>query len=276
LLDSGNTCPITGRDPKARTNIIFKAMETMGYAAMNAGLNEVCCPQSIVNRELPAFPVISSNLIRKDTGEPAAAPFVIKSVESLRVGILGILPPEILSGRPDSAYIDQYDIISPELAINQYLPGLKQKTDLIVLLSQCSQKITRHLVHNTDGIDVAIVSGRGNASARQAGDCKKDPSGTRIIRDEPAILYSGRNGTSVGYLKINFSESNDIVSYQNDTIQLDESFQETPAIKAMIDSFLHDPIRKKKRKTLQNADRREEIEALQQLSPEEYIKTLQK
>ncbi len=251
-------------------------METMGYAAVNAGLNEICCPQSILNRQLPVFPVITSNLIRKSTKGPVAEPFVIKSVGSIRVGILGILPANALSDWPDSSYIDQYDIISPELAINQYLPELKQKTDLVILLSLCSPKATRLFVQNTKGIDVAIVSGKEDTSAQTADDCKKNSTGDRIIKKEPVILDSGSNGTTIGYLEINFSEDNDIIDFKNSTNHLDSSVPEDLEIKTMIDSYLHDPIRLKRLRILQNPKHKNEIEAVQQLSPEEYVKTLQK
>lgn len=276
LLDSGNTCPIIGEDPKARTDIILKAMETMGYTALNAGSNEICCPQSILNRGLPTFPVLSSNLVRKDMKKPTIAPFVIKSVGAIRVGILGVLPVDTLNARPDSAYMDQYDIISPELAINKYLPGLKQKTDLIILLSQCSPATTRRLIQKTEGINIAIVSGRGDKSTRVADDCENDPAGNLLIKNEPVILGSGRNGTTIGYLKVIFQKNNDKIEYHSKTIRLDKTVAEDPGIKSMIGSFLHDPLRLKRLRTLQNREHRNEIETLQQLSPEEYIKTLQK
>jgi len=136
LLASGNTCPIVGKGRKARTDITIKSFDIIGYSAVNAGSNEICCPQSLLNRERPSFPVISSNLLKKDTKEPAVEPFVIKSVGAIRVGILGILPTDALSDWPDSSYLNQYDIISPELAVNQYLPELKHNTDLLILLSQ--------------------------------------------------------------------------------------------------------------------------------------------
>jgi len=277
LVDSGNTCPFAGKDPKARTDIIVKAMETMGYAAMNAGLNEVCCPQSILNRKLPSFPVITSNLVKKDTGKPVAEPFVIQTVGTIRIGILGIISADAFSAWDNPAYISKYEIISPEPALNRYLPELKDKTDLIILLSQCSSKVTRRIVRHLDGIHVAIANGAAGPSEHSGDGCDAEDLPVRHITadNEPVILNSGRNGTSVGYLKINFSETSDIVSYQNDTIKLDESFQETPEIKATIDSFLHDPIRLNKLRTLQNPERKNEIEALQKLSPEEYIKTLQ-
>lgn len=274
LLDSGNICPAGGDEPTKRTNIVLTAMETMGYAAVNAGPNEICCPQSLLNGKKAAFPVISSNLINKSTKTPAADPFLITTAGGIRVGILGILPMDAFSAWPDSPFRDTYDILSPELAVKKYLPGLKKQTDIIILLSQCSADATQQLIQNSEGINIAIVSGLDDASTSATDDCETDPAEPRWIENEPVLLLSGQNGTTLGYLKIIVSEEPDRITYERKALPLDASITGDPVIASMIDDYLNDPIRLKRRRALQNPEQKNAIESLQQLSPEEYIKTI--
>jgi 2',3'-cyclic-nucleotide 2'-phosphodiesterase/3'-nucleotidase len=73
------------------------AMNALGYDAMAAGNHEFNYGLTTLARfqNDAAFPVLSGNVRKKSDGSPAFAPFVIKTVCGVKVGILGLVTPGI-------------------------------------------------------------------------------------------------------------------------------------------------------------------------------------
>jgi len=95
-MDSGNLFPVRGHSRKQIAEISLKAMSLMEYDAMNLGWNDLAFDTEFLNkmRSRAAFPLITSNVVYKDSGLPFGEKYIIKTVGNIRVGILGVMPLE--------------------------------------------------------------------------------------------------------------------------------------------------------------------------------------
>ncbi|HYB53910.1 MAG TPA: bifunctional UDP-sugar hydrolase/5'-nucleotidase [Thermoanaerobaculia bacterium] len=142
LVDSGDT--IQGAPEQAvafgragADDPIVAAMNLVGYDAMALGNHEFDFGRQRLeaSRAQARFPFLSANVLSATTGEPAFLPYVVKSVGPLRVGILGLTTPLVVSWEPASR-IEGLRFTSAVDATRRYVPVLRDKEhcDLVVVL----------------------------------------------------------------------------------------------------------------------------------------------
>jgi 2',3'-cyclic-nucleotide 2'-phosphodiesterase / 3'-nucleotidase len=103
LLDSGDTIQGTplayfhNRKHNAPPDPTILAMNTLRYDAMAIGNHEYNSGLAVLEkaRHEAAFPWLSANTYRAGTDEPAFPPYLVKEVDGVRVGILGLTTPGI-------------------------------------------------------------------------------------------------------------------------------------------------------------------------------------
>jgi 2',3'-cyclic-nucleotide 2'-phosphodiesterase/3'-nucleotidase len=142
LLDGGDT--IEGGnsvlpwhyqfEPK-RPNPMAAAMNQLPYAAMVVGNHEFnygLTTLSIFRQDLN-FPLISANILGVD-GRPYFQPYVIKQVGEVKVAILGLTTPKVpVWEKPEN--IPGLTFADPVATARQYVPELRKKADVVVLLA---------------------------------------------------------------------------------------------------------------------------------------------
>src|SRR5512136_1043898 len=100
LLDTGNLLfrkpPQTEtnrRDALLRVDLLIQSYNEMGYDVVNVGEKDLMMGFKYLS-EVSAkakFSFISTNLVNKKTGKSVFKPYVIKEIEGLKIGILGLL-----------------------------------------------------------------------------------------------------------------------------------------------------------------------------------------
>ncbi|MDD5723874.1 MAG: hypothetical protein PHY29_09105 [Syntrophales bacterium] len=266
LLDNGGLFPPIesfGRSsPEIVADLGLKAMNRMGYAAMNLGGNEFSLGADFLKKVTADidFPVVTSNLVYKDSRLPFGEKYVIKNVGDVRVAIIGIMPSDSFKNVLEPQSVENMEIIPPKDALKDLLPEVAKKADLVILLSQCGFEITTLLVNSIDGIDLAISS-----LGKKSGFTGEN-TGTPVLE----VDYRGKY---LGVLKLNVDNSGHVVLAENEMIKLDESVEPDEEIV----KITGDDIRKKigeERKIRREQQRQEierEIKELQKLSPQEYL-----
>ncbi|MFT5730650.1 MAG: 5'-nucleotidase/UDP-sugar diphosphatase, partial [Desulforhopalus sp.] len=140
LLDSGKSL-FKGKNKK--TNIpliqargIAKAYMVMGYDAVAISASDIENGEDFLEETLnEGFPWVSANLVDKN-GEPVSKPYVIKTINSLKVAIIGLT--ETLS--PSSKF-SILDYAKPLTGLLKQLTS-ESESDIIILLSnrkRCSK-----------------------------------------------------------------------------------------------------------------------------------------
>lgn len=170
VIDGGNTLFNPHEDRKAKPHerpqlvekakVLVESYNRMGYAAMTVGYAEFCLGFDVL-KELEAmakFPFLSANLVSKaEGGKLMFPPTAEVDVNGIKVGLLGLTLVTI----PD-AYMDK-DAPGLELraldaieSAKKYVPELRQRCDLVVVMSQNDLDYNKRLVREVPGIDVLI------------------------------------------------------------------------------------------------------------------------
>jgi len=260
----------------------LKAISLMDYSGVNAGWNELSVGSDFLEKitSAPALPLITSNLVHKDTRLPLGKKYVIKRVGDVKVGIIGIMPTEQPKSRaykscgqrsnpdkpaekpeqgtPFTLLMEHLEVIPPEKALKELLPQVREQADIVVLLSQYRREETTEIVNNIKGIDLAI-SLRGKTRKR-ADENKGTP-----------VMETAYRSLRLGYVKLTLDEAGKIIQNQKKMIRLNKSV----ASDKQIAQITGDDINKKVREA-EIRKRKEEARALLKMSPYEYYEMVTK
>jgi 2',3'-cyclic-nucleotide 2'-phosphodiesterase/3'-nucleotidase len=144
LLDSGDTIQgsptqalvFAGRIADAGDPIV-RAMNLVGYDAMAIGNHEFDfgLERLEVSRRQARFPWLSANTLGPD-GEPAFAPYVVREIAGVRVGILGLVTPHVANWESPSL-LGQLHFGDSVAAARRYVPVLRgrERCDLVVVIA---------------------------------------------------------------------------------------------------------------------------------------------
>jgi 2',3'-cyclic-nucleotide 2'-phosphodiesterase/3'-nucleotidase len=143
VLDSGDT--IQGSAFEAILSVemagpspSIEAMNAIGYDAMAVGNHEFNYGLEVLRRaESDAeFPLLGANIVDEISGEPAFRPYVVRTVGGIRVGLLGLVTPNIPSWEEPANYRGLRFEDMAEAAAT-WVPRLRKDEgcDLVVVLS---------------------------------------------------------------------------------------------------------------------------------------------
>ncbi len=204
MLDSGNFSDNPSPVGDIKTRALVDAMGRLGYQAANVGLRELNLGyDAFVERVKGAeFPFISSNVVRKDTGEPVFRPYVILDVEqsngrTVKVGVLGMVRynPVFLKAGPDGSNL----VISrPETMLARYLPEVREKSDVVVVLAALHREDAKAIGGKVEGIDIILGAYGGAFSVRD-----------EVVGDT-WIFYTGNQGKRIGETRLFFDQQGEL------------------------------------------------------------------
>lgn len=240
--------------------ISLEAMKEMGYAAMVPGPNELSLGPEFLKDTASdiRFPLVTSNLLYRDSRLPFGKKYIIKRVGGLRMAILGIVPLDLFDRvKGKESLLHTLEIISPNKALKDLLPVVRDKADLVILLSQCNFEDTAILADGAGGIDIAICHRSGML---------KSP--LKDIRT-PILTYT-ELGRQLGFLKLKIDDLGQVELGVNKKITLSDSIEDDERIAIMLAGFEVDV------KRMSHEAMSQEAKELWKLTPEEYIRMLQK
>jgi 2',3'-cyclic-nucleotide 2'-phosphodiesterase (5'-nucleotidase family) len=141
LLDSGDTLQGTpleyyhNRVDNGPLDPMMRVMNALHYDAMAVGnhdYNYGLQVQAKARREA-AFPWLSANTYKVGTNETAFAPYLIKEVNGVRVGVLGLTTPEIPSWETPANYAG-LEFRDPVAEAQKWVSILKQREHVDVIV----------------------------------------------------------------------------------------------------------------------------------------------
>lgn len=158
LLSLGDLSKEIGRQSEIKMETILNALDRMGYIAHNIGEKDINMGLELLGylSQISNVNFISSNI---NLQELNIKPYVIQEIKTeetvLRVGILGILSPNLLGD--GYQYIETKD---PVESLKPLLAELKEKTDILVLLSHAEIDYSQELAETFPEFDL-VISGHG-------------------------------------------------------------------------------------------------------------------
>ena len=158
LVDSGDTLQGTPLEElihvrRHEPSPTIEAMNRIAYAAMAVGNHEFNFGLGPLRRaEAQAdFPFLAANVIDVGTGLPAFKPFIVKEIGQLRVGLLGLVTPNI-PGWEEPAHFEGLAFQPMHEAARHWVAILREDEDcdLVIVLAHTGFEIDPE-TGNTDG-----------------------------------------------------------------------------------------------------------------------------
>jgi 2',3'-cyclic-nucleotide 2'-phosphodiesterase (5'-nucleotidase family) len=169
--------------------------------------------------KLLKIPVISSNIFDKRTGRLFVRPYLIKKVDGVRLGFIGVITPDLF-GLTLPRNVRDLEILSPEKTVTKYMHVIRDSVDLIVVVSHMGVRRDKELAARVPGIAV-IIGGHSHTVLKQP----KIVNGTLICQ-------AGAHGTYLGKLDLWVDTKRDTIVRFNEKLipMLTDSIQPDPVV----------------------------------------------
>jgi len=201
-------------------------MAAMGYDAVCVGDEELGFGLEFLDevRSEYGLSFLSVNLVCVDTGEPVVAPYLLKEVAGTRVAILGVTTPEVslsLAERPGADSMKELEVREPVEAVTRYVEEVKDRADLLVVLSHLGEEESRALAEMVPWIDVIV-----NGHRRHSGELSAWVGDTFVVQ----FSYRGRG---LGVLRF----ADDLKDVSVEEIPLAVEVPEDPEVGRLVEEF---------------------------------------
>ena len=142
VLDGGDALAIglpgnrTEREKaRRRAELVLKIYEKMGYGGLNIGDTDLVLGVEYLKglQKKLKIPFISANLKSRKSGRPVFRPFLIKEINGFKIGIMGLLTPEVLP--PIAKTMGDYFIDDPVKVASDLVKGPLALCDTIIVLA---------------------------------------------------------------------------------------------------------------------------------------------
>lgn len=242
-----------GRYLNLKADISLESLNLMGYDALNLGSHEFLLGADYLRDKSSDLDLsfVSSNLVYDKSRFPWIHSYVIKTVNNIRVAILGVMPAddfEHIQG------VEGLKVVPLETALNDIMPEIRKKADFTVLLSQAGFKATALLIQK-NGIDMAVSC--GNTRERVT------VSNTRVVQ---------ARGPEIGLVRATKDDTGKFLISKSKHIKLNDSVPNDERTEKLITGVRREIERLKAEK--QRKIHEESLKGLE-LSPEEFVKKYQ-
>ena len=225
LLDAGDTLGDTEVAADTKGSAVIEIMNAIGYDAMVVGNHEPDFGPDVLKERMKQarFPILAANVVDAQSGVLYAKPYLIKTVNGVKVGIVGLAYPNtaLTTARKNVAGL-QFD--DPQNAAAKYIPKMREDgAQIIVVLSHYGLSADRELAKAVPGIDV-IVGGHSHNRMKEA-----------IREGQTLIVQAGAHGSDLGRLDLTI-ENGRVLSHRRSLIVLEhKSVAADPQITALIE-----------------------------------------
>jgi 2',3'-cyclic-nucleotide 2'-phosphodiesterase (5'-nucleotidase family) len=194
----------------ANARLLLDFYRDMGYTALCIGRRDLAGSTMFLVEETGkrGLRPLSSNLRYK--GEAVFEPYAIFEVNSVKVGVLAVTSPD-LSQRIKA---DGIEVLDPSARLKSLVPELKNRVDVIVLLSNLGELKNRKLAGTVDGIDLIIGSGSGRQTYKP------------LKTDKTYVLRTHPKGRSVGQVDVELDAKEGILDLDSNLVMLNAELPE--------------------------------------------------
>ena len=210
LLDSGNFSDNPTEAGDLRTATLLQSMKKLGYKAVNVGERDLNFGyEDFMKRtEGLGLTFLSTNIVKQGTKEPIFPPYTVVEVKGtsgkkVRIGVLGVdrYSPVWQKAGPAGTNLG---MAAPADMIATYLPEVRAKSDVVVLLASISKEDAHDLAKRFPSLDLVLGAYAGIFSTIEESEGR--------VR----ICYTGNQGKRIGESRITFDEKRgvaDVISY---------------------------------------------------------------
>ncbi|OHB34390.1 MAG: hypothetical protein A2Y08_01900 [Planctomycetes bacterium GWA2_40_7] len=230
LLSLGDLPGKVGRQDEIKMETILRALDQMDYAAHNIGEKDINMGIDLLSylSQISNVDFISSN-IDFNTQVLKVKPYIIKEIKiketTLKVGILGILSPELIDDT-----CQDIKVIDPIVSLKPLLSNLSDKTDILILLSHAEIEDSIKIAETYPEFDLVISGHRIDRPGIYLTKVKS----TYVIPVGEKGKYLGTITLSPKSTRTDGSKRFNSYLSTTETIPLDERFEDSPAIEMLL------------------------------------------
>jgi hypothetical protein len=233
LADSGEFAAPFDEPGLLKTKTYIKGLEDLDYDVVGIGERELAGGLEGYKRlfRKPKFEVVSATFTQRGSLEPLVEPYVVKEYRLsggtvFRVGFIGLTSfnsnfASLSSG--GSAVVSR----DPVAQARQFLPGLAEESDFVVLLANMSSRDIRRVAEAVPGtIDLALAAFADRIS----------PGALEELGGVPT-LYAGDQGKRLGEVRV-YLDGTEVRRMQSHQIHLTDRYPEVARFQWMIEAML--------------------------------------
>jgi hypothetical protein len=244
-LDGGDLFGQRTQSEKDQTSFLCKETAALGYKVFGVGEMDLNYGLDYLRETEKTYGFLFVNAnVRQTAGGPLLfPPYTVIEQEGLRIGVISVLSPA-MKITSMSATPDQFVVDSPRDALDKYLPELRKKSDVVVLLAHLSSTETRELLvgmGDKDGNNPLIDICVEGQDIRQYRRLNKIGS--------VALLAANNQGKYVGQLDMTVDKKSHQIQFGEEPVtiyELDEKSPETTAVRDRVTSFEAEAAKKAK------------------------------
>jgi 2',3'-cyclic-nucleotide 2'-phosphodiesterase (5'-nucleotidase family) len=171
-----------------KAQLIIESFNLMGYDAIGIGDDDLSLGKDFLLEisKRANFPFLSSNTIDEESGKHLFQPYLLKEINSLRIGIFSLLSLNSFLSESD---LRKKGLIfrDPIETARSMVKSLRPQTDLIILLSHLGYHKDLELAQTVPGIHIIIGSHPGMNLTYPPPNIN-----TIILQISPKGMYAGR------------------------------------------------------------------------------------
>ena len=223
FCDCGDTLHGTYPAIKTQGQALIPILNSLGLDAMTAHWEFAYGPATFKQRAAElCYPMLAINVYDQATKERLFPPSVVKEIDGLRIGLVGIASNIIDKTMPPSYSEGLYFTLGRE-----ELPPIinvlrtQEKVDLIVLISHLGFPQEMKLLSEVQGIDVCL-SGHTHNRLRKP-----------VLLGQTVVIQSGCHGSFLGRLDLEL-EGGQVIDYRHQLIEVEADINSDPALDDLI------------------------------------------
>ncbi len=201
---------------------VIEIMNAMGFDAMVVGNHEFDFGKDILKKRISEakFPVLGANV----EGLDILKPYVIKQISGIKIAIIGIVTEDTpVSTHPRNGI--GLTFLSPENTVKKYTEELKDKVEIIIVLSHIGHYADRILAEKVKGIDI-IVGGHSHTKVERP-----------VLIGNTIIVQAWEHGKALGVLDLTVKDRK-IAHFEGYLEEINpEGGKEDKSVKAIIDKY---------------------------------------
>ncbi len=210
LLDAGDAIGDTMIADETKGAAVIQLMNALRYDAMTIGNHEPDFTAAGLRKLMAQarFPVLAANVRDRKSGELFAKPYLIRELDGVKVGILGLAYANtpLTTAKKNVAELEFRDI--PPIAAEFVDRMRKEGAEIVIALTHYGLGADIKLAQSVPGIDV-IIGGHSHNRVQPA-----------IKEGETLIVQAGAHGSDLGRIELTISGGK-ISQHKSELILLD-------------------------------------------------------
>jgi len=223
FCDNGDTLNGTYPAIKTQGSAMIPVLNALGLDAMSAHWEFAYGPSVLKKRAAELnYPVLAINIFDKITNELAFPPYIVKVIDGLRVGLIGIASNIIDNTMPPSFSEGLYFTLGRE-ELPSVIDKLRtqEQVDLIILISHLGFPQDMKLMSEVQGVDLCL-SGHTHNRITQP-----------VKQGNTLVIQSGCHGSFIGRIDLELTDGK-ITGYKHQMIEVESSIIPDPEMTGII------------------------------------------